>query len=298
MPPAPQEVAIDHVTSLGIEPGATIRVSGVVRTSFDGSAFDAVSTWNAASSGVDGHPGGLFDLVAGGLRIVDSRPAEHTYVLSAADAPGAACVAAGVDSPCLVPRLAEIAHARLRSTREIAGTLSGGLVVEPRPPPAPPVGREVWATAGVTVAVVAIGAAAVVARRRARTPLGRVHASARRALRVIRADPTFDGVREKVAALVARATELDAARRACLRRIGALGPARDDVVRAEVARIEGEGATCADGIARIETALRVVASRAVGAAPASEPDPVDVVGAELSLRAEALDEADRAAPRR
>jgi hypothetical protein len=281
----PRLVAIDGATALPLDRGASVQISGVVVTSVDGSSFDVAS---------------LFDLGAGGLRIVESRSADHAYVLVPGGAPGAGCAAAGVASPCLVPRLAEIAHARLSTARDFAATLAGGIVVEGWAPA--PRAPSVWDRAAP---VAGWGLAAslsawvlwVVVQRRAATPLGRVKRAARRARRAAGRDPALAAVRRAIAAMVGRAAELDAAQRACVRRLRAVGPAPEAEERAEADRIEVHRAACAAGLARIESALRWVALRAPAhaaahAAARSTGDPVDVLAAEVALREQAVAEAE------
>src|SRR5579871_1284963 len=129
---------LDRVTALALDPGASVVVHGLVTTSVDGSAFDAAMQWDGLSPGAS-RAGGLFDLEAGGLRVAVQHPETHEYVLASTGTAGAACAAAGAPSPCLVPRLAALAHERLRTQAELAGTLSGGVELEGvvAAPPAP-----------------------------------------------------------------------------------------------------------------------------------------------------------------
>ena len=75
-------------------------------------------------------PGGLVDAEAGGLRVVWRDPEQHRYRLVATGAPGWACQAAEVASPCLVPRTLELAQARLLTVADFARSLSGQVLVE------------------------------------------------------------------------------------------------------------------------------------------------------------------------
>ena len=296
-------VAIDRVTALAIDPGAFVRLSGTVATSTDGSSFDAVFAWSPTGIA---SPGGLFDLAAGGLRVVDTQPAKHAYVLAVTDAPGPACVAAGVPSPCLVPRLGELAHARLRTAREFEGTLSGRLSAEEQAGPARDAAAA-WAGRAIGWAALALAAVSLVAllvRRRARSPLGRVRSAARRALRATRADATFEGLRDPIAAMVARAISVDAARRTCARRLRSLRAAHGSTPdaapwiqaeRAEAERIERHRDASLVDLERIEGALRWVTlrARALRDAPTTPAatDPVETLAVELALRDQAVNEA-------
>jgi hypothetical protein len=216
-----------------------------------------------------------------------------------------------------VPRLAELAHERLKTSAELAKTLSGGIelegVVMPTAPwIAPPVASALSGFAGVALAIACTWALVAGRRRRARSPLGRVRAAAGEALRATRRDPTLDRVRVQVHAMVSRAEQLDGVRAACaarLRRIdrAALEHRRDAVARstspdaaetlawltaecAEAERLRGDLASARLGLERIESALRVVCLRARegrGTRARIARDPVDAAALELSLRDEA-----------
>jgi len=311
---------VDRVTPLALERGDRLMLQGIARTSVDGSVFDAVMQWDGLSGGAS-RPGGLFDAAAGGLEVAEQHADRHEYVLVSSGRPGIACVAAGVPSPCLAPRLGELAHERLRTGAELATTLSGGLEIDALPPP--PVPSTALRDA-VTFAVVLGVAAAVVtltvaARRVANGPMGRVRAAARDALRATEGDATLQRLRAQVHALVARAAHLDVARRACSKKLRTIDRASLDrrtdecarsaipeaaetltwlkAERVEATRLEKDLAASVAGIARIESALRVVALRARAhrgvRARGERGDPVDTVAAELDLRDEGLLEADR-----
>lgn len=315
-------VALDRVTALVLEPGAQVVVRGLVSTSLDGSSFDVAMQTDGLSPGAM-RAGGLFDLAAGGLRLVQQRVDRHEYVLAAEGAPGPTCAAAGVQSPCLVPRLAELAHERLETSAELARTLSGrveleGVAALPEALVAPQVAS---ALSGVAVAAALLAAAAVALatiRRRARSALGRVRAAAREALRATRHDPTLERVRLQVRAMLARAIQLDAARQACADRLArsdrtSLERRREAVARstspeavealawltaerAEAARLRSDLASSSLGLERIESALRVISMRARKGrgtpARMARADPVDGAALELALRDEAMVEAD------
>jgi hypothetical protein len=312
-------VLLDRVTPLSVDPGAHVVMHGIVRTSVDGSMFDAMMQWDGLSAGAS-RPGGLFDPVAGGLDVVGQRTDPHEFDLVATGTPGPACVAAGVSSPCLVPRVADLGHDRLRTGAEFASSLQGSIELEMTEPSAAPLMtlREV-ATVAVMLGIAAfVVALAMAARRLARSPMGRVRAASREATQATRGDATLQRLHGQVSVLVARARLLDRARRSCarkLRRIDHAGlatrteacaqSAAPDAAealawltaeRAEAARIEGDLASSIAGLERIESALRVVAMRARAhrgvRARATRADPVDAVAMELELREEGLAEAD------
>jgi hypothetical protein len=315
-------LSLDRVTALALDPGGSVVVRGLTTTAVDGSSFDAAMQWDALAAGTS-RGEGLFDLAAGGLRIVQQHPERHEYVLASSGGSGPACVAAGAPSPCLVPRLATLAHERLRTQGELAATLTGGVEIEGviAPPPLMPRTVAKLEAAGTLLAtLIAVGLALAWMRRRGRTLLGRVHRAAREALRATRGDPTLDTIRTQVRVMVARARELDRSRRACARRLRRVDRAALDLKRRVYARSQTPGATDALawvaaeheetlrlerdlassvlGIERIESALRVVTLRVREdrgtRARVARHDPVDGAAVELRLRDEAMQEADSA----
>lgn len=313
---------LDRVTALALDPGASVVVRGLTTTAVDGSSFDAAMQWDALAAGTS-RAGGVFDLAAGGLRIVEQHPERHEYVLASDGGSAPACAAAGAPSPCLVPRLATLAHERLRTQGELAATLKGGVELEGvmAPPLVTPRTAATLECAGVLLAaILAAGLALVWIRRRRRTLLGRVQRAAREALRATRGNPTLDTIRTQVRAMVARARDLDGSRRACARRLRRVDRAALDLKRRVYARSQTPGATDALawvaaehdetlrlernlassvlGIERIESALRVVTLRVREdrgtRARVARHDPVDGAAVELRLREEAMEEADGA----
>ncbi|HEY3822017.1 MAG TPA: hypothetical protein VGL81_32850 [Polyangiaceae bacterium] len=314
---------LDRVTALALDPGGQIVVRGVVTTSVDGSTFDTVMQWDGLAAGAS-RPGGLFDLASGGLRVVEQHAERHEYVLASAGDPGTACAALGVPSPCLVPRTAALAHERLRTQQELLSTLSGHLELEGVvAPPAPVVAPGTAGRAAVAGFVVVLSALVFLGvrwlGRRSRSALGRVRAAARDALRALRGDTSLERLRGEVRSMLARAYELDHARRACALRLsridrGALDRKRDAYARssspeaaetlawltaelAEAERLDSDLASSVLGLQRIESALRVVTLRVREdrgtRARIAHHDPVDAAAAELHLRDEARREADR-----
>ena len=233
---------LDRVTALALDDGARVEVHGQVGTVVDGHRFDAM---------------GLFDFGAGGLRVVGHDAARSAYRLEATGETAIGCSAAGVPTPCLLPRLAEIAHERLMTARELAATLSGGIELEAGGPPAT---ASKLAIAGLCIAgaLMITWCAVAWSRRLARTALGRVRAAARHALRATEGDVTLEPVRKEIRVLVDRAVGLDS--------------------------VELE---------RIESVLRVVTLRAETRRGLSTlSDPVEALVAELDLRDQAMAEVD------
>jgi hypothetical protein len=312
---------LDRVTPLALDPGARVVVHGVVTTSVDGSSFDAAMQWDGLSPGAS-RPGGLFDLPAGGLRLVEQHPELHEYVLASTGDPGPGCAAAGMESPCLVPRMAALAHERLRTQGELASTLVGPVQMDGvvRPPVAPALVSAITVASILAFAALAIGLALAWLRHRARSVLGRVRAAGHDALRATRGDSSLDRVRSEVRAMLSRAHTLDQARIACTRRLSGIDRAALDRKRAayarssapdaaetlrwlsaeqdEAQRLESDLSASVLGLQRIESALRVVTLRVREdrgtRARVARHDPVDAAASELLLRDEALREAESA----
>ena len=306
--PAPftMKLPLDRVTALSMEPGAVVGLSGQVTASLDGSSLDAAS---------------LFDFAAGGLRVVDADPAHFAYVLAPTGQYAPACASVG-GLPCLVPRLAVLAHERLHTAGELASTLSGSIELEshPRPSAAPAIlGAFALAAAFVGVALAVAWAAVALSRRAARTAMGRIRIAARRALHATRGDATLDDARTQIGALVVRARHLDAQRRdrgalerradACARSTVPVAPAALASFSAEHAaavQLESDHRSVIVELERIESVLRTAAIRVGGAASGAQygprarlgqgsralVDPVDALVTELDLRDEAFAEAD------
>jgi hypothetical protein len=315
--PAPftMKLPLDRVTALSMEPGTVVGLSGQVTASLDGTSLDAAS---------------LFDFAAGGLRVVDTDPAHFAYVLAPTGQVAPACAAVG-GLPCLVPRLAVLAHERLHTSAELVSTFSGSIELESHPrPSAVPAILGALALAAVVIGL-ALGTAWValaVSRRAGRTAMGRIRVAARRALRATRGDATLDGARTQIRALFVRARQLDAQRRdsarklaridrdalerradACARSTVPVAPAALASFSAEHAaavQLESDHRSVIVELERIESVLRTAALRVGGAAPGARDgvrarlgsggrtlaDPVDALVTELDLRDEALAEAD------
>jgi len=312
---------LDRVTPFTGE----VVLRGELRSSFDGSTFDAV-TQRDQFPRLAGEPaprlGGVFDPGAGGLRVVEQDPATHVYRLAPTGAAGPACDEAGVPSPCLVPRLAALAHERLVTVEAFGATLGGRIEAEALAPPAVSAAAQsalAWLAAGAGL----LGAAALarhVRRARRASAIGQVRAAAAEAGRALRGDATLARARAQIEPLLARADELERARRACAARLARLEPARLasrraawagsiapdaavalaalDAEAAEADQVAVDLVSAVAGMERIASSLRALVLRARDErgtrAVVAGHDPVEAMGAELALRDDATSEADDA----
>lgn len=227
--------------------GDSVTVDGVVSTTWDGARFE---------------PADLFDAEAGGLALAE-RSAGHARFVATGRV-GAACAAAGLPSPCLVPRLDAMAHARLLTVDELRATLRGGLAVEIHSAPSPPPPSRI--NAAVALAAIAAGIAALFAiaqRRLEATPLGRVRAAAKIAERATHGDPTLGTLRDEIARLRDEAAEVERARRACEATLAAAmnQATRAQEEEAELRRLLRDRAAAEARLAEIAAALRLVPLR-------------------------------------
>jgi hypothetical protein len=314
------EAPLDRITPLSGE----VVLRGELRSSLDGSTFDAVTQLDKFPPLDEVTPrlGGLFDPRSGGLRVVEQDPATHVYRLAPAGSVGPACEAAGVPSPCLVPRIEELAHERLVTVEAFGATLGGRIEAEVLSPPVVSPATEsafAWLAAGVGL----LGAAALAHRvRRARraSAMGQVRAAAADARRALRGDATLARARAQIEPLLARAEELDRAGRACAARLSRLEPARLasrraawaastspdapvalaalDAEAAEADQVAADLASAVAGLERIASSLRALVLRARAErgtrAVVAGHDPVEAMRGELALRDDATDEADGA----
>jgi hypothetical protein len=306
----PLRLSLESTTPLQMASSDTLLVSGVIASS---------------ASGAEVPPAVLFDLEAGGLESEPLAERDHRPGVArfrATRRVGSACAAAGIASPCLVPRLSEYAHEQLMTTADFRRTLSGTWTVEilhasPEVVPAAP--RASFAAPAVALGVIAAAAAAMRLRRRKRTPLGDVYAAALIARKATRGDLTLAVVRTQIDELVARAEMLEAGRIESRGRLAAIdrtglerkreawarspSPDAPDAIEwvtaelAEAARAESDLASSLAGLDRIAAALRVLTLRSRqhrGAqARASTADPVDALASELDRREAALREVSR-----
>ena len=279
--------SVAQVYELPLAPGQVVTLRSTVRT-IDGTALG---------------PSDLFDFGVGGLRLVDDDGANLARV-EATGGEASACAAAHVPAPCLAPKIAALAHARLLTPSELAATLSGELEIDTAAVPHPvqleepldlttaPVPWPVAAGACVAVALVIGLVGRALIRRR---PLAAVLRAARAARAATRRDATLADVRGRVDDLVLYARVIDRVRRDCEERRAKID--RDALAaglaaeREEAARLDQDLARAKEDLARVASALRLVAMQArEGRVRDLAPDPVEELTAELALRDEAFAE--------
>jgi len=265
------------ITALALPPGASAILEGAVVTSFDGARLGARE---------------LFDFEAGGLRVITAE-GTRVVVQSAGAAP--ACAAAGVQAPCLVPRLEEQAHARLLSLDEFRAGLQGDLALSiVVPPPAPP--RPPWGWLVLSAFAAAFLGLLVWLDRARTSALGAVLVAARLARQAAGADPTLAVVRNEIDRMVAHAREVDALRGRCMVALDRVRSAPGRRVAAELdeeQRLQDDLARALARLHEIAAALRLVPLRVREAVRFAGPAPVEAILGELSLRERALSEASR-----
>lgn len=317
---------LNRTIGLSLRPGEEIAIRGSVRTSFDGTVFDAATRTDTLPSGTATRADGLFDAVGGGLTVVASDPLTHAVRLVATGAEGPGCRAAGVASPCLVPRARGLAHERLLTETEFIDTLTGRIeVVALKPPPIfiAPTTRHTLSIAAFALAAALFSAIGIhFARARRKSALGQVRVFARTAKKATRTDGTLAAVSTQIDDLVVRAEHLDEARRACIARLakidrGALERKRaayasstaPDAAEtlawvsaecAEAARLDADLASSINGLEKIASALRVIALHARagrGTRTRIGTDPTGELANELRMRDEALEETEEATAR-
>lgn len=267
------------ITALAIAPGESLSIRGAVTIRHDGAVLE---------------PAALVDAAAGGLRVV-SRTADEVRLEPEPGAIGPACAASGLSSPCLVPRLAEHAHARLLDVDALRASLDGALEIEvvPAPPPKPPSpSRAPWfALAALVLAATLVGRS----MRARRSPLFDVIAAATVARRATAHDPTLDVLRLEIERLVEEARALDrqrASAEAVLARQTKTRGARTPEELATDAELRDRIARARSRLAEIASALRIVPSRLVTLDARAGQGAVARVVSELAVRDRALAEAD------
>ncbi len=264
------------VTALAIAPGGSATLNGAMETTHDGMRLPPLA---------------MFDLEAGGLRVVEN---DHGNVrVVATGTPGPACAAAGVSSPCLVPRVVEHAHARLLSVDEFRGTLNGGYEVTTFAPPKVPE-RAPMMIAWTLFALAVLAAVRVAVARSRETPLGRVDSAARAARRATASDATLGAVRSEIDRLVEHARDVDRVRRDCeaaLARVRRTSGERLAVEREEEAKLEADLRRARARLTEIAAALRLVPLRVREARDVRFGNaPVETILGELNLRDRAIAE--------
>lgn len=264
-------------SALAVQPGGTVTIAGLVETTYDGAPI---------------HPADMFDAEGGGLRVVHR---DATRVVYEPAGVGPVCAAAGLSSPCLVPRLADHAHARLLDVAAFRATLRGGFDVSIAGPPPP-----VSATPAILRVVAFLAATGALAAaflawlaRRSSTPLGRVHAAAKTARAAVGTEPTLRAIREEIDRLVGHAIEVDRVRRTCDASLAAVRAVHDRlaVERDEESRLNADLDRARARLNEIAAALRLVPLRVREAVRFGE-SPINAILSELSLRDRARMEAE------
>ncbi len=219
--PRAQRVSLsftEAVRAVAVEPGGEIVLRGAARSSHDGAVVDALTT-RPGATGVEGDgepvPGGLYDVEAGGWRLVSRDLRGHAYRLAATGNPGEACVAAGVASPCLSLRLLPLAQSRLLAVADFARTLSGEVTLEVLDPDATPAALPPFAArSGAPLALGGLALAGALAaaralRKRSAAPEVRLRRTAAKVRAKLAAgDPVHRALVPSIEALVAHADAL------------------------------------------------------------------------------------------
>jgi hypothetical protein len=232
---------------VAVAPGGEIVLRGAIRSRHDGAVIDALTTTTGEGADAVTAPGGLYDVEAGGFRLVSRDPAAHAYRLAATGETGPGCTEAAVASPCLPLRMLALSRTRLLAVADFARTLDGAITLEvlhpddappPPPPPAAPgfLERHPLPIAGGLLLAL-IGALGVARVRRARsTPEGRVaRAAARLGARLRGGDPVHRALLPSVDALASTAAELAALRDRLRAKVGSSGRADIEARRRELA---------------------------------------------------------------
>jgi hypothetical protein len=207
---------------VAVDPGGEIVIRGAVHSSHDGTVLDAMTSRpGAVGAGNEGDPvlGGLYDLEAGGWRLVSRDPNAHTYRLAATGTPGTACTASNVASPCLPLRLLPLAQTRLLAASDFARTLSGEVTLEILNPDSTPVALPPFAQrygswllgGGACALLLALGIRQQ--RLREATPLARLQRKANAVRqRLVGADAVYRELVPALDTLIRHAEELFALR--------------------------------------------------------------------------------------
>ena len=175
-PPFPQTtLGLDQAaTHIAVAPGGEIILRGSYASVRDGSIIDAVTTTWPVGTPEGSDRGGLYDLEAGGFRLVSHDPVTHEVHAVAIGGQQSACTAGGVASPCLPLRLLPQARSRHMTVSDWSSSLKGGILFEVPIPPQParkPDGAQWLAGAGLLVVVAVEGVVLSMLRKRhARAP--------------------------------------------------------------------------------------------------------------------------------
>lgn len=320
-PPLSTHVALRDLAPLAlpdVTPGEELVLKGTVRTSFDGTVYDAITRTDLRPEGPLTRRGGLFEPEATGFRVASHDLAKHEVHLVATGTASEACAAAGMPTPCLLPRVTEAAHERLLTATEFRATLVGELSADlpDAPPAAVPPTRAAGAGSGALGLFLALLALVGLVVVRRNTPMSAVKRAASRALGEIKGDRAFATLRAKIDALLQHAEKLEQARKTTEARLAKLdlaaleakshalvtAGAADDVRTwadrelEEGRRLQRDHEKAVFGLERVVSALGVVAlasreERGVRVDDAVK-DALAEVEDELVLREQALTEAD------
>lgn len=320
-PPPSRSVAVGTLQPIAMPdlvPGEEIVLKGSLRTSFDGTVYDALTRADTTPGGVVVRRGGIFEPESTGFRVASHDPVKHEVHLVVTGTSGAGCAALGLAAPCLVPRISEAAHERLLSEQEFRATLVGSLSADlpEAPPAAVPPTRTAGVGAGIVGILMTLLALVGLVRAKRETPMAAVERAADKALTEIRGNRAFDTMRAKIDELVRHAEKLDAVRKTTASRLAKIdlraleektrhlanqGAAPDVKAWAEkeldgALELEKDHQKALAGLARVESALGVVAlsSREEKGVRVDEAvkDALGDIEDELAIREAALLEAD------
>ncbi len=320
-PPPSRSVQLSELAPIALPdltPGEELVLKGTLRTSFDGTVFDAITRTDVRPDGPLTRRGGMFDPETSGFRVVSHDAVKHEVRLVATGTSGEACAAAGMPAPCLVPRLADAAHERLLTTAEFKATLVGQLSADlpEGPPPALPPTRVAGAATGLAGLFLALFAAVALLLAHRDTPMAAVRRAATRARAEIKGDRAFATLRAKIDALLQHAEKLESARtttearlarldlpklEAKARALASAGAAEDvrgwaEKELEEARKLQKDHEKAVFGLQRVVSALGVVAlasreERGVRVDDAVK-DALAEVEDELAIREQALAEAE------
>ncbi|MBW2529537.1 MAG: hypothetical protein JRI23_35495 [Deltaproteobacteria bacterium] len=279
------ELPLSYVgVHLPVEPGSTVVLRGAYRSGLDGSVVDAVATtWpDGVPEGTAVAPGGMVDLEAGGLVLIDHHAEHHVVRVEVSGAPAPGCDALGLSSPCLVMRTESLAHGRLATVGEWTRSLSGRIRVELDAAPATlatePTGdgrASAWpqlVAVALVVPVVLMVSALLLRRwlRSARFRLSRLIRRVGRASR--REDPVLAEVLKPALRSTARAVRrgrIDPGSNAGRRLERALSAVHDELRCRAASRRRNEQLEVADELlGQVEVALSAAREASAGRSPA------------------------------
>ncbi|MFO0640109.1 MAG: hypothetical protein U0183_12905 [Polyangiaceae bacterium] len=309
---------LQPVSMPDLKPGEEIVLRGSVRTTFDGTVYDALSRVDTTPAGTTTRRGGLFEPETSGFRVASYDPATHEAHLVVTGTSGSACASLGVAAPCLVPLVREAAQERLLTEAELRATLQGAITADV--PLAPPVGPPASRTGGLVASFFGLllllsGIVAWVSAART-SPMAAVRRAAKKALGETRGDRAHATVRAKIDELLHHAEKLDAVRKTTAARLAKLDVvaleekarrlvnqgAADDVRQwaerelSSALEVRADHEKAVLGLGRVESALGVVALAAREEKGVRVDDAVrEALGEiddELAIREAALAEAD------